>query len=150
MDSFLWTSNFPEIQKMCRLFDLTENPVKYSYTRVVSVLQKGPQCGLVALAMITNEPNENTVNKLMEIAVKQGYTYNGEIFSASDMCELARTVLCDQNVQLYEGNLNDNKVKEFLLNGGFLLVPYPFSVPFKFNLIKIVQKSATGLEIAVR
>lgn len=133
MESFAWACNFPDIQKICRLFQLTalENPLRYSYTPIRSVLQNGPQCGIVALAMIVNhtQTDENATNKVMQVALEKEYTYNGEIFSAIDMYELTRATFgSKRNVELYEGDLNDTRIIEFMLNEGILLVPYPFLV----------------------
>lgn len=140
MDSYEWASEYPEVQKVCRLFQLTslKYPLKFNYTQTASIIQNGPQCGLVALAMIKNETDKDTVKELMKLAIQKNYTYNGEIFSAQDMCDLAKEALPNRTVELYNGNLNDNKIKEFILNNGVMLVPYPLERNLsKCSVIKI-------------
>lgn len=124
---FSWAEPYPEVYTVCTLFGLHEisNPEKYSYTPLTAISQYGPQCGLVALAMVTN--GTCNVSFIFELARTNNFTYHGEMFSACDMVKLAQEILSDQyTVKLYSGNLNDNHIKDFLLNGGLILVPYPF------------------------
>lgn len=131
MDNYEWANQYPDVQKVCKLFDLNflSNPLRHSYNALNSILQDGPQCGLVALAMLTEHATKNNVDKLMKRAEALNFTYNGEIFSAADMCTLAKEYLNDKKVELYTGNLSSDEIKEFLLSGGYALVPYP-SIPF--------------------
>lgn len=124
--AFEWAEPYPEVHKMCVLFDRTElfAPEKIVYQSLQTYLQNGPQCGLVALAMLMGSPTKETVNEIYEYAKKKGYTYNGEIFSASDMLSLTNKFLKNNNSKLYTGFLDCNEIRDFLLSGGLLLVPY--------------------------
>lgn len=128
MNDYEWADKYPNVQKICRLFDysIISNPLRYNYKFVESIIQDGPQCGLVALAMIIEGSTKDTVNEIFETAKKLNYTYNGEMFSAADMCALTKTFLPNRNIKLHSGNLCDDYIKEFLLEGGCMLVPYPF------------------------
>ncbi|XP_018563050.1 UPF0692 protein CG33108 [Anoplophora glabripennis] len=124
---YSWAKNYPEIHKMCTLFQMTElsNPIKYNYNALNGYLQDGPQCGLVALMMCTGSPNNDTVKHLYDYAKRKGYTNNGEIFSVDDMADVAKYYLPKKaNVEIFEGDLFTTKIKEFLLDGGMALVPY--------------------------
>ena len=122
---FDWLLDYPDLLKICRLHQRYEllNPISFVYKPLQGVKQNGPKCGLVALAMLTNNPTENTVEKLYDRAKLDGYTHSGEMLSASHLCKLATSVL-DCDVELYEGSLCDEYIKEFLLEGGCMLVPY--------------------------
>lgn len=124
-----WFSKYPELDKLYKLFGYEEllNPLRYHYTPIPSCVQEGPQCGLVALAMLMQNSSKNAINELFECAKNANFTYNGEMFSVENMCELAKTKLKDIKIEVYRGNLSCKYIKEFLLNGGFMLVPYPYS-----------------------
>ncbi|KAJ3649236.1 hypothetical protein Zmor_020989 [Zophobas morio] len=124
--NFSWAENYPEVHKVCTLFTLTElnDPVKYSYKALEGFTQDGPQCGLVALGMYMGSPTKESIQLLLETAQRQGYTNNGEIFSAHDMAELAKIHLKSTDIQVYSGLLNTKEIKEILLQGANLLVPY--------------------------
>ncbi|RZC33789.1 hypothetical protein BDFB_001206 [Asbolus verrucosus] len=124
--NFSWAENYPEVHKVCTLFNLNElsSPLKYSYKSLQGFLQDGPQCGLVALAMYTGNPTRESIQALFESATKKGYTYNGEMFSAQNMADLAKSQLKSTAVDLYSGLLNTDEIKEMLLHGCNLLVPY--------------------------
>lgn len=126
--SFTWAEPYPELHKNCVLFERYEllNPLKWNYHPLQSYLQNGPQCGLVALAMLMGNPFEEMVNKIFDYAKKMEFTINGEIFSANFMSSLAEEFLMNRNIELFSGSLNEAKIKEFLLSGGYMLVPYPF------------------------
>ncbi|KAJ8960230.1 hypothetical protein NQ318_003955 [Aromia moschata] len=124
---FDWAKQFPEVYKICTLFQLIEvsNPVKYSYKSLSGFLQDGPQCGLVALAICIGPPGAELIKNLYESAKLQNFTYNGEMFSADFLANLAKQHLpCNTNVEVYNGDLDDERIKEFLLDGGIILVPY--------------------------
>lgn len=127
MEAEQWFARYSEIEKLYTLFGYTQlcNPLRYSYTPIPSYVQEGPQCGLVALAMVMQNATKESVEDLLETAKAANYTYNGEMFSAQEMCQLARTKLPDNRVELYCGNLNQKFIREFLLNSGLILVPYP-------------------------
>lgn len=124
--NFAWAEPYPDVYKMCVLFERTElfSPEKITYQPLESYLQNGPQCGLVALAMILGNPGKETIGKIYDHAKQKDYTYNGEIFSTNDMFELAKTFLTNQQVELYSGSLDSVQIRDFLLSGGKLLVPY--------------------------
>lgn len=129
---FTWAEQFPELLKILTLFELTHlsNPIKYRYKYIPSILQDGPQCGLVALAMCTSENQNETVKLIFEQAKKQNFTFNGEIFSVQYMASLAKAFLKDCKIDVFEGELNTNIIEDFLLDGGLILVPYPFANHF--------------------
>lgn len=125
-----WADKYPDIYKTYTRFQLEElnNPLNISYTPLPLIIQKGPQCGLVALAMCLKTLNinlkqQNIVDELYETAKTHNYTYNGEMFSAVDMLNLAKEYLPDRNVEIYSGTINTNEIKEFIMNGGLMLVP---------------------------
>ncbi|XP_050310134.1 UPF0692 protein CG33108 [Anthonomus grandis grandis] len=124
--SFTWAEPYPELHKICTLFDLQElqKPIRFSYRPLRPYLQNGPQCGLVALAMVMGEPTEQLVHTLLETALQSQFTYNGELFSVDYMYNLAKTHLKYNSVAIHTGQLDDYFIKEFLLKGGFMLVPY--------------------------
>jgi len=71
---------------------------------------------LVALAMAGGE--EVLVDSVQQLAIDAGYSKQGEMFSVSDMADLATTVLGTSV-------LSDNEwVMEMLAGGWLLLVPY--------------------------
>lgn len=125
---YRWADKFPELHKILVLFQLTEvsDPLNYSYTPIKSILQEGPQCGLVALAMCTKKNQLDNLKSILESAKHQNFTYYGEIFSAQYMTALAKQFLSSCTIEVYEGNLNSKNIEDFLLDGGFILVPYPF------------------------
>ncbi|EFA07667.1 UPF0692 protein CG33108-like Protein [Tribolium castaneum] len=124
--NFTWAEKYPEVHKMCTLFTLTElsNPLKYSYKSLPAFLQDGPQCGLVALAIYSGNPSTASVQSLLQTAKNEGFTNNGEMFSVQNMATLAQLSLKSTCVQVYSGLLNTKEIKELLLNGANLLVPY--------------------------
>ncbi|XP_044264913.1 UPF0692 protein CG33108 [Tribolium madens] len=124
--NFSWAECYPEVHKICTLFTLTElsAPHRYSYKPLAAFLQDGPQCGLVALAIYSGNPSTASVQSLLETAKNEGFTNNGEMFSVQNMATLARLSLKSTSVQVYSGLLNTKEIKEFLLNGAHLLVPY--------------------------
>ncbi|CAH0551287.1 unnamed protein product [Brassicogethes aeneus] len=124
---FSWAKRYPDVYKICTLFQLCElsAPLKYNYTPLTGYLQNGPQCGLVALAMIQGNPTNESVLKIFNIAKNNDFTHNGEILSAEYMKILAEDVLGgDYLVKLNTEGLNNQKIKDFLLGGGFVLIPY--------------------------
>lgn len=122
---FNWANNYPDIQKMCLRFQLFElsNPKRFLYTPLKSIIQEGPQCGLVALAMCTSEPSKEMVQRIYLDAKSNNFTYNGEMFSVPDMLKLAKNYL-PNHIELYDGVLYTENIIQFLFNGGKILVPY--------------------------
>lgn len=125
---YIWAQQFPELHKILTLFQLTHlsNPIKFRYKSIPSMLQDGPQCGLVALAMCMSENQNETLKPIYELAKQENFTYNGEIFSVHYMASLAKAFLkC--KIDVFEGELNCSTIADFLLDGGLILVPYPFA-----------------------
>ncbi|XP_024906529.1 UPF0692 protein C19orf54 homolog isoform X4 [Pteropus alecto] len=59
-----------------------------------SLIQEGPQCGLVALWMagtLLAPPSGTPLQRLVQIAMERGYTAQGEMFSAPDMMKTSTT-----------------------------------------------------------
>ncbi|XP_078097828.1 actin maturation protease [Mustelus asterias] len=96
---------------------------------VPSLIQDGPQCGLVALWMAGHLLNMCEVKDLEEIvgcAKARGYTVQGEMFSGADMVKLAEEVFECQGELLHEGLTGCNKARimHHLLAGYPVLLPY--------------------------
>lgn len=132
-----WFADYPELMKMYTLYGYNNLllPLRYKYTSIPYYKQDGPQCGLVALAMIMRKPTKENVDDLFETAKKANFTNNGEMFSVKNMCELARMKLEGYRVELFKGDLCCDFIKEFLLSGGQMLVPYPFLGVYLFCLM---------------
>lgn len=124
---YLWAEKYSDLYKTLKLFRPKHlaNPIKYKYTPFESLLQDGPQCGLVALATCTSGNQNDNLKSIFEYAKQQGFTYNGEIFSVQYMADLAKKFLKNSIINIYEGNVNSEKIKDFLLEGGLILIPYP-------------------------
>lgn len=122
---YSWAEQYPDLHSMCTRFNLTEiqNPVQFTYYPLEGLLQEGPQCGLVALAIVLSSPNRETVDKLLSEARQLGYSRNGEMFSAKNMFVLAKQYV-KQEVIFHEDLLDSDYIREFLLSGGLMLVPY--------------------------
>ncbi|XP_049756257.1 UPF0692 protein C19orf54 homolog isoform X1 [Elephas maximus indicus] len=94
-----------------------------------SLIQEGPQCGLVALWMagtLLAPPNGVPLERLMQVALERGYTAQGEMFSVADMSRLAQEVLGCQ-AEVLSGGLgspNRDRVLQHLIAGHLLLIPY--------------------------
>lgn len=75
--------------------------------------------------MLLNE--QHTAAELLKDAIDQKYTINGEMFSAEYLYRLSLTHFRDEGAcLLHNGVLNCANVKEQLIAGKCLLVPYPF------------------------
>nr|KAF6289835.1 hypothetical protein mPipKuh1_001723 [Pipistrellus kuhlii] len=94
-----------------------------------SLIQEGPQCGLVALWMagtLLVPPSGIPLERLVHMAVEKGYTAQGEMFSVANMGRLAEEALGCQ-VELLRGGLggpNKGRVLQHLVSGHPLLIPY--------------------------
>uniref|UniRef100_A0A8C8RFE9 Actin maturation protease n=1 Tax=Pelusios castaneus TaxID=367368 RepID=A0A8C8RFE9_9SAUR len=100
------------------------------YNRPVpSLIQEGPQCGLVALWMagsLLNLSQSISLERIMQVALERGYTAQGEMFSAADMAQLATEVFQCQ-AELLSGGLereNRSRILLHLIAGWPLLLPY--------------------------
>ncbi|XP_077630061.1 actin maturation protease isoform X1 [Crocuta crocuta] len=94
-----------------------------------SLIQEGPQCGLVALWMagaLLAPPSGIPLERLVQMAMDRGYTAQGEMFSVADMGKLAQEALgC--SAELLCGGLggpNRDRVLRHLVAGYPLLIPY--------------------------
>lgn len=126
---YSWAKKFPDLHKIITLFQITDvaNPLQYCYKSITPILQDGPQCGLVALAMCTNGNQNDVLKSIFESAKQKKFTYNGEIFSVQYMAKLAKEFIKNCTVDIFEGDLNSDFIEDFLLNSGLILVPYPFN-----------------------
>ncbi|KAM9733789.1 actin maturation protease [Menidia menidia] len=96
---------------------------------VPSLIQNGPQCGLVALWMAAQlqrpEPSVD-MEAVVHTATSRGYTAQGEMFSASNMALLAEEV-CGCKAELLSGGLtgeNGTTMVGHLWGGQPVLIPY--------------------------
>ncbi|XP_014865038.1 PREDICTED: UPF0692 protein C19orf54 homolog isoform X1 [Poecilia mexicana] len=96
---------------------------------VPSLIQDGPQCGLVALWMAAHlrQPQLSVaMETVVQTAVRRGYTAQGEMFSACNMALLAEE-LCVCKAELLSGGLsgrNTAAIIKHLWSGQPVLVPY--------------------------
>ncbi|XP_062818906.1 actin maturation protease [Anolis carolinensis] len=96
---------------------------------VPSLIQEGPQCGLVALWMagaLLSLPRAVSFGRIVQVALERGYTAQGEMFSAADMAKLAGEVFPCQT-ELLSGKLEGENRERILrhLSAGFpVLIPY--------------------------
>ncbi|XP_056639541.1 actin maturation protease [Diorhabda sublineata] len=127
MEDFSWAKLYPEVYKVCTLFQMTEiaNPIEFHYKKLDQFLQDGPQCGLVALAMCVGNPTKDSIQNLFETAKKYNFSNNGEMFSVDNMATLAKEVLpIGTEIKVYNGYLDNDFIKKSLLGGSIMLVPY--------------------------
>ncbi|KAJ7304493.1 hypothetical protein JRQ81_012063 [Phrynocephalus forsythii] len=96
---------------------------------VPSLIQEGPQCGLVALWMagaLLSPPRAMSLERIVQVALERGYTAQGEMFSAADMAVLAQEVFACQ-AELLSGGLegqNQRRILQHLWSGFPVLIPY--------------------------
>lgn len=94
-----------------------------------SLIQEGPQCGLVALWMagtLLSPPLGVPLERLVQVAMERGYTAQGEMFSVADMGRLAQETLGCQAERLFDGlgGSNRDRVLQHLVAGHPVLIPY--------------------------
>lgn len=98
-------------------------------TYVPSLIQDGPQCGLVALWMAAQlrQPQINVeMDTVTQTAVDRGYTAQGEMFSAENMVLLVEEV-CSCKAELLSGGLRDENaasIIKHLWGRQPVLIPY--------------------------
>ncbi|XP_004075428.1 UPF0692 protein C19orf54 homolog [Oryzias latipes] len=98
-------------------------------TYVPSLIQDGPQCGLVALWMAAHLQQDKLdldMKTLVQTAVNSGYTAQGEMFSAHNMTLLAEEA-CGCKAELLTGGLDGNNretIIRHLWKGQPVLIPY--------------------------
>ncbi|XP_061072744.1 actin maturation protease isoform X2 [Conger conger] len=96
---------------------------------VPSLIQDGPQCGLVALWMaahLLQHPLAMTMESVVHTAMQRGYTAQGEVFSARDMALLAEEV-CGCHAEHLSGGMggdNSSRIVRHLSAGLPVLIPY--------------------------
>ncbi|CAG9762699.1 unnamed protein product [Ceutorhynchus assimilis] len=131
--NYSWAKPFPEIQKACTLFNRTEllQIARYVYIPLTGYLQQGPQCGLVALAILMGSANKETVDRIFQWAKKMEFSAYGEMFSAIWMAKLAEKFMPDARVEVHSGELDCDKIKEFLFSEKEILKILKSSVPIK-------------------
>ncbi|XP_057693975.1 actin maturation protease isoform X2 [Corythoichthys intestinalis] len=96
-------------------------------TYVPSLIQDGPQCGLVALWMAAHllRPSID-MGAIFQAALARGFTAQGEMFSARNMALLAEEV-CGCKAELLSGRLsgrNATRIIKHLWNRQPVLIPY--------------------------
>ncbi|XP_062274892.1 actin maturation protease [Scomber scombrus] len=98
-------------------------------TYVPSLIQDGPQCGLVALWMAAHlrQPQLSIdMDTIVQTALSRGYTAQGEMFSANNMALLAEEV-CGCKAELLSGGLsgkNAETIIRHLWGRQPVLIPY--------------------------
>ncbi|XP_068174266.1 actin maturation protease isoform X2 [Antennarius striatus] len=96
---------------------------------VPSLIQDGPQCGLVALWMsahLRQPPLSVDMESVVQTALNRGYTAQGEMFSADNMARLAEEV-CGCEAERLSGGLtghNAAAIITHLWGGQPVLIPY--------------------------
>ncbi|KAJ1105603.1 hypothetical protein NDU88_003008 [Pleurodeles waltl] len=107
----------------------TELQWLFFHSPVPSLIQEGPQCGLVALWMagaLLKLEEAVPLDTMVRVARERGYTAQGEMFSADSMALLAREVYHCGAELLSDGmaGLNRRKILCHLTSGYPVLVPY--------------------------
>ncbi|KAK2847288.1 hypothetical protein Q5P01_010287 [Channa striata] len=96
---------------------------------VPSLIQDGPQCGLVALWMAAHlrQPQMSIdMETVVQTALDRGYTAQGEMFSAKNMAQLAEEI-CGCKAELLSGGLNSNNAAAII---GHLWGRQPVLIPY--------------------
>lgn len=91
-----------------------------------SIVQDGPVCGLVALCMAGHQlgSTDIAVDEILTKAKYLGFTNNGEMFSAADMCTLAETLYTCRAKLVSEKSERWDQVIDALLRNKPVLIPY--------------------------
>jgi GNAT superfamily N-acetyltransferase len=90
--------------------------------------QLGPSCGLAALRMLRDfycyfDSNGDAVPSLLAEAQAKKYSFDGEIFDARNMVQLARFCGLDAELCSFR-QLSPNDILQFLKEGATLILPY--------------------------
>ncbi|KAK4009825.1 UPF0692 protein C19orf54 homolog [Daphnia magna] len=89
-----------------------------------TILQNGPQCGLVALAMAAQSHGQAIdTDSIFQKALNMGITKKGELFSSFATCELA-TCIEMKPLLLNDGFHDAEVLLRYLISDKMLLVPY--------------------------
>ncbi|XP_053577759.1 UPF0692 protein C19orf54 homolog isoform X1 [Bombina bombina] len=96
---------------------------------VPSLIQEGPQCGLVALWMagaLLSVGHDVSLETIVDVAVAHGFTAQGEMFSAVNMARLAEEVFgcCSEVLTGGMDTENKNRILQHLTAGKPILIPY--------------------------
>ncbi|KAL4238911.1 hypothetical protein ACF0H5_003618 [Mactra antiquata] len=119
--------------------DSLENYVCVSYQRKVEpIIQNGPQCGIVALAMANSILQcDVTVEQLTEASQKHGFSTQGEMFSAVNLEKMSSEAYgCKTSVLDIRDVGGKWEFLNCLARGDMLLVPYD---PDK-NYVPVLKK----------
>ncbi|KAM9801467.1 actin maturation protease [Neosynchiropus ocellatus] len=122
-----------DYKEACLLIKQRENSFRQDLqwvlrnTYVPSLIQDGPQCGLVALWMATQlGATKIDMDAVTQMALKRGFTAQGEMFSARNMALLAEEV-CGCRAELLSGGLGGNNAQvivSHLWSRQPVLIPY--------------------------
>jgi hypothetical protein len=123
-NKFQWANQFPEVQRACFFAKICEDsrPKKCVVHQIEPILQNGPVCGLVCIAMISSK---NAETLLHEAKLSQ-YSNNGEMFSAYYLFKLLEKQNINCNIYYHDGYIDSDLIKNKLKKNCMLLVPYPF------------------------
>ncbi|KAL6267162.1 UPF0692 protein CG33108 [Pogonomyrmex barbatus] len=119
------TSAEAEIEKLISRNELKDAEVTY-FCQVEPILQDGPQCGLVALSMASQEYTKPvSVNQLLAEARVRGFTQHGEVYSVDFMGTLAAEYLPDHKPDiLVDLQQCPDTLTHALAHGAMVLIPY--------------------------
>lgn len=101
------------------------NTKKYHYISFSPIYQNGPTCGLTALGMYCRMSPNEVESIIVQEAKNLGFTHKGEMFSTKNMGTLTEKMI-EKKVEIFTGYLSCDKIIDFLLEGGIMLVPYPY------------------------
>ena len=109
------------------------------YEHVDSCLQNGPQCGLVALAMLCiGSPKVSIVSELLSEAYRMKFTLSGEIFSADHLKILAMKFLPHYStISMFCGYFDCDYVYKHLMDAGLALIAYKFRFFSDFLILNL-------------
>ncbi|CAD6231724.1 GSCOCG00001555001-RA-CDS [Cotesia congregata] len=119
------TSSEAEIEKLIARHALKDAEVTY-FSQVEPILQDGPQCGLVALSMASQEYTKPvSVTQLLAEARVRGFTQHGEVYSVDFMGTLAAEYLPDHRPDvLVDLQTCPDTLTHALAHGAMVLIPY--------------------------
>ncbi|XP_061193725.1 actin maturation protease-like [Saccostrea echinata] len=106
--------------------NLSSKIIVSSNNIVHPILQDGPCCGVVALAMAAQMlKKEMAATQILEFSQKKGLSLQGELFSAYDMAKLAEEILdCTATVLDMKDSGSRKSLLGHIANNHPVLVPY--------------------------
>uniref|UniRef100_A0A0C9R6N8 Actin maturation protease n=1 Tax=Fopius arisanus TaxID=64838 RepID=A0A0C9R6N8_9HYME len=118
-------SSDSEIERLIARNELKDAEITY-FCHVPAILQDGPQCGLVALAMASQEYTKPvSVGQLLAEARVRGFTQHGEVYSVDYMATLAAEYLPDHRPDiLIDLQACPDALTHALSHGAMVLIPY--------------------------